>query len=592
MATGDKLGVVMQSDVAGVEIGSTATQSHLKGSYFYFAGKLCRATEKIQVGDTLDYNTLGSANCRVVGICSEIEETMLIANSALDGASSVIPAFYTNNDETGAIDDYGNITFLTTRVHKAEEYFTVKTQTPMRAVVILAIEDIASGTRLTLGESSSIGPAQLPDDLQRVKASFAPLFSASNTYAVGDYVMHNSKLYRCTRVHHEDWDDDDFTEVKACADLKELLDGVKNTEAIYRDLEARALSDTEKYTVAGSIEKSSTAQYAHAKDSYFLIRTEVSDGPPSTEKRYAYRLERAIAAISVGDTITDSNSASVTLTEELDGKQDALAAGKAAVDKTVYEAGDDYFPTRALSGITAPVELTTTASQAYSAGDHLIRALSAMSPVQLPDGSYTTPKSYVLYTATAAIAQGDTLADYGPGMNIRRAMLGEELGNACSSLAPEYNESSTYAVGAYCTQKGALYRCTTAITTPEDWTAAHWTAVSVGGDIASYLPTQFAPAGYGLGGISRQIAATDNIDNLTDGGFYYCSSTAAASVAGTTPFGSSGFGMLVMPMGTGSTPAAAQIAVKYISGSGTGTEIKLRFVRSGAPLAWQTIALT
>lgn len=44
--------------------------------------------------------------------------------------------------------------------------------------------------------------------------------------------------------------------------------------------------------------------------------------------------------------------------------------------------------------------------------------------------------------------------------------------------APAYSTTATYAVGDYCTHSNKTYRCTTAITTPEAWTAAHWTQVT------------------------------------------------------------------------------------------------------------------
>jgi len=54
-----------------------------------------------------------------------------------------------------------------------------------------------------------------------------------------------------------------------------------------------------------------------------------------------------------------------------------------------------------------------------------------------------------------------------------------------TDIAPEYSSSATYALGAYCTHENMLYKCTTAITTAEAWTAGHWTAVSVGAVLAS-----------------------------------------------------------------------------------------------------------
>lgn len=46
-------------------------------------------------------------------------------------------------------------------------------------------------------------------------------------------------------------------------------------------------------------------------------------------------------------------------------------------------------------------------------------------------------------------------------------------------IAPEYDPTLTYAVGDLVMRRSVLYRCTTPIDTPEEWTAAHWTATSV-----------------------------------------------------------------------------------------------------------------
>lgn len=56
-------------------------------------------------------------------------------------------------------------------------------------------------------------------------------------------------------------------------------------------------------------------------------------------------------------------------------------------------------------------------------------------------------------------------------------------GGGSENIADEYSASSTYAVGDYCIYDGQLYRCTTAITTAEAWTAAHWTMVTVGEEL-------------------------------------------------------------------------------------------------------------
>lgn len=51
------------------------------------------------------------------------------------------------------------------------------------------------------------------------------------------------------------------------------------------------------------------------------------------------------------------------------------------------------------------------------------------------------------------------------------------------SVAGTYSASKTYAVGDYVWYDGALYRCTTAISTSELWTAAHWSRAVLGDDV-------------------------------------------------------------------------------------------------------------
>lgn len=54
-----------------------------------------------------------------------------------------------------------------------------------------------------------------------------------------------------------------------------------------------------------------------------------------------------------------------------------------------------------------------------------------------------------------------------------------------ASIAGTYSASKTYAVGDYVWYDGSLYRCTTAITTAEAWTSAHWTAAVLGDDLSA-----------------------------------------------------------------------------------------------------------
>lgn len=60
---------------------------------------------------------------------------------------------------------------------------------------------------------------------------------------------------------------------------------------------------------------------------------------------------------------------------------------------------------------------------------------------------------------------------------------GEAGAGAAGVTASAYSSSKTYAVGDYVIHNSNLYRCTTAITTAESFTAAHWTQVVLGDDV-------------------------------------------------------------------------------------------------------------
>ena len=61
---------------------------------------------------------------------------------------------------------------------------------------------------------------------------------------------------------------------------------------------------------------------------------------------------------------------------------------------------------------------------------------------------------------------------------------GQAGSGAVGTVASAYSASKTYAVGDYAIHNSNLYRCTTAITTAEAFTAAHWTQVVLGDDVS------------------------------------------------------------------------------------------------------------
>lgn len=89
------------------------------------------------------------------------------------------------------------------------------------------------------------------------------------------------------------------------------------------------------------------------------------------------------------------------------------------------------------------------------------------------------------------------------------------LFTASNNTTAEYDNTATYAVGDFVMYAGTLYKCTTAISIPEDFTPAHWTQTTI-----------MENAGGGGGGGTTVIAnpagaATDTLNKLQVGATIY-----------------------------------------------------------------------
>lgn len=71
-------------------------------------------------------------------------------------------------------------------------------------------------------------------------------------------------------------------------------------------------------------------------------------------------------------------------------------------------------------------------------------------------------------TGALDAAQGKVLKD------LVESVLGQQ--------ADAYNKK-TYAVGDYCIYENALYKCSTAISSAEEWTAGHWTKTTIAAEL-------------------------------------------------------------------------------------------------------------
>lgn len=84
---------------------------------------------------------------------------------------------------------------------------------------------------------------------------------------------------------------------------------------------------------------------------------------------------------------------------------------------------------------------------------------------------------------------------------------------ALAAAAP-YSAAATYAVGAYCTKGGKLYRCTVAIPQAEAWNADHWTETTIGAELVAIYTTlaNKAPGGFGWGEAMENVLASETED--------------------------------------------------------------------------------
>lgn len=106
--------------------------------------------------------------------------------------------------------------------------------------------------------------------------------------------------------------------------------------------------------------------------------------------------------------------------------------------------------------------------------------------------------------------------------------LTTQINNIREDTADAYSSSSTYAVGDLCIAFGRLYRCTTAISTPEAWNASHWAATTIADEIAAkanssnvYTKTQVDTALLGKEDALSKGTGNLNANNLYGKNGYY-----------------------------------------------------------------------
>ena len=177
-----------------------------------------------------------------------------------------------------------------------------------------------------------------------------------------------------------------------------------------------------------------------------------------------------------------------------DGTPNGTAKGSVFSSDLVWEAGNDW---------VGNVNLTATreVSNGMVLGSQTDKPLASEAEAEVlrngkldnstTDGAHTATVSWVAkgsepYLRITGFA-GEVIdisaveIDLNDLANVCRYLFPVSSGTLAllENLAPAFSTSATYALGALCVHNRALYRCTTAITTVEAWTEAHWTEATV-----------------------------------------------------------------------------------------------------------------
>ncbi len=92
-----------------------------------------------------------------------------------------------------------------------------------------------------------------------------------------------------------------------------------------------------------------------------------------------------------------------------------------------------------------------------------------------------------VFVEKAAVPDGSIDADVTRAEEVAeqiQQIVDTAAGTVTQSIAPEYDPTLTYAVGAMVLYENELYRCTSAIATPEAWTQGHWTRTTMAQDVS------------------------------------------------------------------------------------------------------------
>jgi LysM repeat protein len=318
----------------------------------------------------------------------------------------------------------------------------------------------------------------IPADWSSLLTSIAPVFSTNTAYNIGDYVWHTTgadapaKLYKFTSAHAVGaWDASQVTAAVLSADIKNLqhiytpttgkptsnlapaFGGTVTLSQVKQDINGQVTVTDRTLTIPGNTATQSAAGLMSAQDKQKLDAVESGKyGVCST----AAATQTKAVSISGISSLTDGQTVTVRMTYEQEyngqpklnvsgtGAKNITRAGSAAAGKGEWQAGSVLCFVYNQTGDCWVIQNGNEATQ-YTYGKTIMD--------ESTDGQTDIVRS---------LSSRTFFNTY-----IRDMITGAEV----------YDPTNTYALGAIVRRSGVMFRCTTAISTPEAWNSAHWERV-------------------------------------------------------------------------------------------------------------------
>ena len=362
--------------------------------------------------------------------------------------------------------------------------------------------------------------------------SLAPAFSTSTSYSVGDFVIYQNQLYKCTTAHSAgNWNSSHFT-LATLASITSIagVTGVKgNSEATYRkgnvnitpadmglgsvvntgDSATPVSGGTTKFTTGGAY-----TELGKKVNGYTINYT--NNQPTIPTNKYVLIFERttpatyyALALHLTGEFGKISN----TNKQIFDILIDFRSAQYGVILNAVTNKKQNIFD------VIATWDNDTSTARVYLEikDGYASASINAIDGMRLLD-TLTTSSSMLGTSSSMTFLSQYTVVQE----------------NVKDSLAPNFSTSTSYSVGDYVLYDSLLYKCTTAHSAGT-WNSSHFTAVKIGDylkdkdEVMKSLPTD-AILHYSF----------DNLPDFPDGSAIYYKNKNWTSVDGWIDFSGNG----------------------------------------------------